>query len=411
MIAAGTLDERLTSPGFVQDPYPVYAALRETDPVYWCEPWDAWVVTSHAAVVEVLRRPDAFSSAGSELAALESLDRQRPGSVPSLIAHYRTPIVSTTDPPLHTRLRRRLVSSFTPHVVERLRPRVAELTDRLLVAIEGSDRVDLLDSLAYPLPALVIAELLGVPVADRAEFLRWSADIVAFVGTGVAAEDDRARCAEQSMRAFRASLLPLIRERRRRPTEDLIGLLVREDANELTDPEILATCVTLLFAGHETTANLIGNGLLALLRTPSEARLLASEPSLTERAVEELLRFDSPVQRNRRRAVADVELAGRRIRKGARVLAFLGAANRDPSIFAEPDRLDIRRRPTRHLAFGHGIHYCVGAALSRLEAPIVLTALLQRYPDLALADDVQFLPNIAFRGLRRLEVTFGPGAA
>jgi cytochrome P450 len=404
--APAELDARFASTAFTEDPYPTYAAARASTPAYWCEPWQAWVVTSHAAVVEVLRRPDRYSSAGYELAMLESMERVRPGGAPALAAHYSTDVLSITDPPVHTRLRRLLVASFTPRVVERLRPRVVSLVDDLLDGLDG-DRVDILAGLAYPLPALVIGELLGVPSADQAAFMRWSADIVAFVGTG-ATDATRLEAAERSMAEFRGYLEPLIAELRARPSDDMLGLMARpaRHEDELTDAELVATCVTLLFAGHETTANLIGNGLLALLRHPDQLAALRADPGLAAGAVEELLRYDSPVQRNRRRATQDTELGDVTVRGGDRVLAFLGAANRDPAVFPEPDRLDIGRPPGRHLAFGHGIHYCVGAALSRLEAPIALTAVLERYPGIALAEaPIRWKPNIAFRGLEELVVT------
>jgi cytochrome P450 len=409
---ATDLDDLLVAPSFFDDPYPAYAALREADPVHWCEPWGAWVVTSHAANIEVMRRPDAFSSAGYELAVLDSIERARPGAAPSLVKHYSTQVLSITDPPVHTRLRRLLVSSFTPRVVERLRPRVMELVDELLDTLDGapSGPVYVLARFAYPLPALVIGELLGVPREDQHRFTVWSADLVSFVGTGAVADPERVDRAERSMAEFRAYLSPFITARRAEPTDDLLGLLVApaRDSDRLTDDEVLATCVTLLFAGHETTANLIGNGLVALLRHPVQLDRLRARPDLAESAVEELLRYDSPVQRNRRRAAEDVELLGRPIARDDRVLAFLGAANRDPLAFPDPDRLDIEREPGRHLAFGHGIHYCVGAALSRLEAPIALNALLARYPRLALADGpVRWMPNIAFRGPREVLVTLG----
>jgi cytochrome P450 len=400
------LDDLLASPAFFSDPYPAYAACRERDPVHWCEPWRAWVVTAYDTNVEVMRHPESFSSAGYELAILEALERDRPGATPALLAHYSTQVLSITDPPAHTRLRRLLVSSFTPRVVERLRPRVEGLVRDLLDEVAGPE-MDVLAALAYPLPALVIGELLGVPREDGRLFMRWSADIVSFVGTG-ALDPVRADTAERSMAEFRAYLRPLIAERRESPTEDLLGSLARptRDDDRLTDDELIATCVTLLFAGHETTANLIGNGLLALLRHPAQLAAMRSGDVSWEAAVEELLRYDSPVQRNRRRAMADLELEGNHIREGDRVLAFLGAANRDPEVFPDPDRLDVSRRPGRHLAFGHGIHYCVGAALSRLEAPIALEALLRRYPRMALVQEpVRWKPNIAFRGLEELRVT------
>ena len=406
MTGSAGLDDLLVAPGFTDDPYPAYARLRDSAPVHWCEPWRAWVVTSHAANLEVLRQPDAFSSAGYELAMLEAIEQARPGAAPSLVAHYSTEVVSITDPPAHTRLRRLLVDSFMPRVVAQLRPRVAALVGSLLDDLGGAGEVDLLGRFAYPLPALVIGELLGMPREDGQRFMGWSADIVAFVGTG-AVDVGRVDRAELAMREFRDALRPLIARRRREPSDDLLGRLARPGPgpNGLTDDELIATCVTLLFAGHETTANLIGNGLLALLRHPPQLSRLREQPDLAERAVEELLRFDSPVQRNRRSATRPVELMGERIARGDRVLAFLGAANRDPATFADPDLLDVERAPGRHLAFGHGIHYCVGAALSRLEAPLALTALIERYPRLELAGGaIRWKPNIAFRGLEELRV-------
>ena len=400
------LDELLVSASFYQDPYPAYAELRRVEPVYWCEPWQAWVVTSHRACADVLLEPTRYSSAGYELAVLDALRRDHPGSGASLIAHYSTDVLSITDPPVHTRLRRLLMVAFTPRTVARLRSRVDELVGELLDAIHHEAEVDLLATFAYPLPALVIGELLGVPRDDQHAFMEWSADIVAYVGTG-ATDLDRLERAEASMTAFRDYLRPLVASRRKSPSDDLLGSLARPSpsADAMSDEELIATSVTLLFAGHETTANLIGNGLLALLRNPEQLERLRADPSRVESAVEELLRYDSPVQRNRRRASEDVELHGHVIRADQRVLAFLGAANRDPDVFPDPDRLDLDRKAVGHMAFGHGIHYCVGAALSRLEAPIAISAVLGHFPTLGLADaTIRWRPNMAFRGLEALPV-------
>jgi cytochrome P450 len=257
------------------------------------------------------------------------------------------------------------------------------------------------------LPAIVIAQLLGAPEDGREQFMHWSADLVAFVGSG-SPVPERARRADASLRELRAHLEPLIAAAGARPADDLISLLAMptEDAEPLSEDELVATCVTLLFAGHETTANLIANGLLALLRHPAQLERLRHEPELAESATEELLRYDSPVQRLRRRAREDVELRGKPIRAGDLVMAFNGAANRDPERFAEPDRLDVTRADAGHVAFGYGIHFCVGAALTRLEAPIVINGLLRRFPRLRLASDASFRwkPNITFRGLESLPV-------
>jgi cytochrome P450 len=399
------LDRFLGADDFVRDPYPVYRRLRHEDPVHWCAPWRAWVVTRHQDVMEVLRRVDDFSSAGYELELMAEESPLAPGRHPALRRHYSTAIVSTTDPPVHTRLRRFLVKQFTPSMVESLRPRVTALIGALLDGIAPGSTVDLLDRFAYPLPAMVIAELLGVPPADQHRFATWSADIVAFVGTG-RLDPGRAARAEASMAEFQAYLEPLIARRRTDPGPDLISLLVAPSAEALDLDELVGACVTLLFAGHETTANLIGNGLLALLERPAALAAIRRAPEASGQAVEELLRFDSPVQRNRRRATRDTALAGQRIRAGDRMLAFLGSANRDETVFDRPDELDLARNPTKHLAFGYGIHYCIGAALSRLEAPLALVAILERFPAIRLAPGTTpaWKPNITFRGLAELIV-------
>src|SRR6185503_10255764 len=352
-----------------------------------------------------LRRVDDFSSAGYELELLGEGGVLGAGRHPALRRHYSTPILSTTDPPVHTRLRRLLVKQFTPGVVESLRRRVEALIGELLDQVHPGTTVDLLDRFAYPLPALVIAELLGVRAVDQPRFATWSADIVAFVGTG-RIEPGRAARAERSMAEFQAYLEPLIARRRTDPGPDLISLLVVPAPDALELDELIGACVTLLFAGHETTANLIGNGLLALLKRPPALEHLRGAPETAGSAVEELLRFDSPVQRNRRRTTRDTELGPRRIRAGDRVLAFIGSANRDETVFDRPDELDLARGPGKHLAFGYGIHYCIGAALSRLEAPLALAAILERFPAIRLAPDVRpvWNPNITFRGLGQLVV-------
>ena len=399
------LDQLLGADDFAQDPYAVYRKLRQEDPVHWCAPWGAWVVTRHEDVMEVLRRVDDFSSAGYELELLGEGGVLGAGRHPALRRHYSTPILSTTDPPVHTRLRRLLAKQFTPGVVESLRRRVEVLIGELLDQVHPGTTVDLLDRFAYPLPALVIAELLGVPAVDQHRFATWSADIVAFVGTG-RIEPGRAARAERSMAEFQAYLEPLIARRRTDPGPDLISLLVAPAPDALELDELVGACVTLLFAGHETTANLIGNGLLALLERPPALEHLRRAPETAGPAVEELLRFDSPVQRNRRRTTRDTELGARRIRAGDRVLAFIGSANRDETVFDRPDELDLARGPGKHLAFGYGIHYCIGAALSRLEAPLALAAILERFPTIRLAPDVRpvWKPNITFRGLAELVV-------
>jgi cytochrome P450 len=402
---AGDIDEALSSESFFADPYSTYARLREEDPVHWCEPWGQWVVTRFADVLAVNKDPKRFSSAGWERKFIAQLppDLQR---LPHMQRHYSTKVLSMTDPPEHTRLRRLVVRSFTPRVLEALRPAIVELVDDLLDEAGRGTGMDAIAQFAYPLPAIVIAKLLGAPEDGREQFMRWSKTIVDFVGTGHP-DEDRARNNEETLEEFRAFLEPIIQDRRRSPQDDLISLLATPDDGErLTDDEIVSTCIVLLFAGHETTANLLGNGLLALLKHPEQLELLRSEPERMPAAVEELLRYDSPVQRNRRLAMEDMTFGGKQIREGDSVLVFMGSANRDAAKFPDPDALDITRTPNPQMAFGHGIHFCAGAALTRLEAPIALRALLDRFPTVRLADDFseRWHRNITFRGLESLEL-------
>jgi pimeloyl-[acyl-carrier protein] synthase len=403
---AADIDEALSSESFFADPYSTYARLREEDPVHWCEPWGQWVVTRFDDVLAVNKDPQHFSSAGWEKKFIKQLPPELQ-QLPHMQRHYGTKVLSMTDPPEHTRLRRLVVRSFTPRVLEALRPAIEQLVDDLLAEAEGAESMDAIAQFAYPLPAIVIGKLLGAPEEGRERFMRWSKTIVDFVGTGHA-DEARARANEETLAEFRAFLEPLIEDRRARPQEDLISILASTDeqGERLTDDEIVSTCIVLLFAGHETTANLIGNGLLALLRNPEQLELLRAEPERMPAAVEELLRYDSPVQRNRRLAMEDMTFGGKQIRRGDSVLVFMGSANRDAARFADPDSLDITRAPNPQMAFGHGIHFCAGAALTRLEAPIALRALLDRFPDVRLADDFgeHWHRNITFRGLESLEL-------
>lgn len=405
-MAVPSLDEELTAAEFFANPYATYARMRDEDPVHWCEPWGQWVVTRFDDVLAINKDPQRFSSAGWEKRFMAELPADV-RELPNMQRHYGTKVLSMTDPPEHTRLRRLVVRSFTPRVLDALRPSIEELVAELLDAVARRPVFDFVEDFAYPLPAIVIARLLGAPDDARDEFMRWSKDIVDFVGTGHA-DTERALRNETTLREFRAFLEPVIRERRANPRDDLMSILAStgEDGDRLTDDELVSTCIVLLFAGHETTANLLGNGLLALLRHPVQLDRLRRDPALVQSAVEELLRYDSPVQRNRRIALTDVDIRGATIRRGDPVMVFMGSANRDPEKFNDPDGLDVGRAPNPHQAFGHGIHFCVGAALSRLEAPIALLALLERFPRLRLADgyEARWRPNITFRGLESLDV-------
>ena len=387
------------------DPYPVYEALRAVGPVCRDAAWGSWMVTGHAEVSEALRDP-RFSARrlGLDLSWLP--ESQREAVAPVLQAITRQ--VLFLDPPDHTRLRALTTRAFTPRVVERMRENIQAIVDDLLDRVQDTGQIEVIADLAAPFPAVVIAELLGVPQEDRDRFRRWSDDFVVFLdGTGLDAEAmGRVMI---SLGEFLAYFQALVRRRRNSPRDDLLQALIEaeERGDTLSEEELLTNCMLLLAAGHETTTNLIGNGLLALLRHPEQLEALRDDPALVPSAVNELLRYDPPVQLTARRAMEDVALGGQLIHAGEPVNVILAAANPDPSQFADPGQLDIRRRENRHLSFGHGIHFCPGAALARLEGQIALTTVLRRLPNLALATDgLRWSESVTFRALEALPLRF-----
>ncbi len=384
---------------FHSNPYPFYHRLRSEDPVHRTEA-GYWVVTRYADVVTVLR--DARfgrEDFGPMVSAIYGEDSER---VPR-------PMVFR-DPPAHTRLRSLVSKAFTSRVVQGMRPHIQEIVDRLLDRVQHAHSLDLIADLAYPLPVTVICEMLGVPEGDRDSMRRWSDDIARSLDAlGLPSDREivrRGRAARHALGEYFRGLLP---ERRRHPRADLLSLLLaaEEQGDKLTEDELLATCVLIFIAGHETTVNLIGNGLLALLQHPRQLMALKEDPELLPGAVEELLRYDSPVQRTARVTTAEVRIGDKSIPRHALVVAAIGAANRDPERFAEPDRLDIARRDKDHIAFGFGIHFCLGAPLARIEAQIALGTLLRRLPRLALATEApQWRESSTLRGLKALPLTF-----
>ena len=403
MSPAPVFDPR--APGVLADPYPVFRRLQAEDPVHWSEPLAAWVLTRHADVKSALTDPRLSSDRISPFLRREAV-RAQPEiqELGRLVGRWAV----FTDPPDHTRLRRQMNRAFTTRAVEHLRPRIEEVVDHLLGPVERRGEMDVIRDLAYPLPIIVIAEMLGVPVEDREQLKAWSDELALFVGSAVAgpAKYERAhRAVSEMTERFRG----LVRQRRREPRGDLISELARaeEGGQGLTEDEVIATSVLLLFAGHETTTNLIGNGLIALLRHPEQLERLRREPALIGDAVEEILRYDAPTGAQVRVALEDVSLHGRTIRRGDRVFVMLNAANRDPARFEEPDRLWIGRPDAGHIAFGHGIHFCVGAPLARLEGEAAIGAIVRRLPELALAGEpLDWLPSLVFRGVRALPVRF-----
>jgi cytochrome P450 len=403
------LDERLASPAFIQDPYPLYRDLREADPVHWSERWGVWVLTRYDDTMAVLRDPTTYSNAQRFSSLLEQLPPTVQMEVDALRQHYASGLIQS-DPPDHTRLRGLIRLAFTPRAIEAFRPRVQELVDGLLDRAEAQGRFDMVRDVAYRLPIVVIGQMLGVPSIDFDQFLRWNTDMVGLQATGGASED-HARRAAVAIAEIEAFFGEVVDDHRRHPKEDLISSLIaaQDDGDQLTREELISTCVTLLLAGHDTTKNLVSNGTLLLLRDPTARAWFRDHPDGVATAVEEILRYESPIQRGWRRVAEDVELRGRSLKAGDLVYYMFGAANRDPDVFPDAERFDLERSQNRHIAFGYGIHFCVGAPLARLEGSIALTTLFRRFPDIALTDDpVVWQPSVHVRCPLRLMVDVAP---
>jgi len=397
----------LRSAGSLENPYPVYSVLRTVRPVLRVptpgfDGPGVWLLTRYRDVHTALRDPRFSADRMKAPLIRQNLDRL-PAFIQQTARGLRTMLIM--DPPDHTRVRKLVNKAFTPKRVAALRPRIEKLVAEELDAVAGAKSFDLIHDLAEPLPAIVIAELLGVPPEDHRQFRQWSSQLVASLAARSEAERGRGAAAGQKILGY---LGEVIAARRAEPRDDLISAMIhaQEESDALSDAELLATSNLLLLAGHETTTNLIGNGMLALLREPEQLARLRRDPDLLPGAVEELLRFDGPVQATVRVALEDVELGEQVVPQGSLLLVSLGAANRDPEVFAEPDRLDVARDPNPHLAFGFATHFCMGAPLARLEAQVAVGALVARFPGLALVDDApEYRANPVLRGLRRLELS------
>jgi pimeloyl-[acyl-carrier protein] synthase len=387
-------------PEFVADPYPMYHRLRAEDPVHH-SPLGFWVLTRYPDVMAMLRDPRLIKEPIAAFVAARFGMAVPPGLGLSMLDR---------DPPDHTRLRGLVSKAFTPRALERLRPEIQQIVDGLLDEVEARGSMDLVEEFAYPLPVRVICEMLGVSVKDHERFKAWGLDIARGLDAIMLPPDSEVgQRSVSGRRALADYLRGLIAERRAAPRDDMLSALIaaEEAGDKLNEEELLATCILLLVAGHETTVNLIGNGTLALLRHPDQLRKLRENPGLIGTAVEELLRFDGPVQRTARIPSEDITIGGQTIGKGEMVMPFLGAADRDPTQFPDPDRLDITRADNRHIAFGMGIHFCLGAPLARMEGQIAINTLLARLPKLALATDrPQFRQSLTLRGLQALPLSF-----
>ena len=376
------------SPELRANPYPIYEELRRKDPVHRMRLQDAWLLTDYADVDMVLRDSQRFGNAGREF-----------GYIPQVS-------MLDLDPPVHTKIRGLVSHGFTPRSVAGLEPRIRETVDRLLGGVDRNEPFDLIAVLAFPLPVIVIAEMLGVPPEDREQFNEWS-NVVSLIVDPLL-DEPQIRRVQRAVDEVFEYFEKVAEERRRSPQDDLVSALVTAevDGERLERDDLLVNLLLVLVAGNETTRNLIGNGSLALLQNPDQLERLRSDPVRLNGAIDELLRFDSPVQLDSRVAREPVELHGKRITPGQRIICLLGAANRDPKVFPNPDRLDVDRSAANHMAFGRGIHYCLGAPLARLEGRVAFEALLPQLGDLRLAEEPRYRDQVTLRGLESLWVEF-----
>lgn len=398
---------QLLDPEVLADPYPLYRRLREHDPVMWDPFLHAWVVTDYANVMTVLHKFSAERTPSPEHIKAIGLASLEP------IAQVMSKQMLFMDAPAHTRLRKLCSAAFTSQRVEHLRWQIEDITNSLIDAVAPTGRMDVVGDFAAPLPAIVTAQLLGMPTSDHRQLKVWSADFAEMLGN-FQHNPDRAGRVLRSLQEMSAYFRSAIRELERNPREGLIHSLMtaEADGSRLSEEEVIANTIVTMVGGQETTTNLIGNGLLTLLRNPAELAQLRDNPSIIESAVEELLRYESPSQHTARLAPDDVTLGGKLIRKRDAVMAVMAAGNRDPNRFSDPDKLDLTRTDNRHLAFGWAAHFCFGAPLARMEGQVGFSTLLRRLPNLALEPGkLVWRENLGLRGLKALPVSFAGACA
>ncbi|MEO8456705.1 MAG: cytochrome P450 [Chloroflexota bacterium] len=395
------------TPDALKDPYPMYRALLANNPTSWQAVMESWVFTRYADVDAILTHPGMSADrAKARNRFAQMVEEQQKNFGP----FSRAATMLTSDPPQHTRLRKLVSKAFTPRAVDNLKPRIQEIVDGLLDEVEAAGgTMDLVTALGYPLPVIVIAEMLGVPSEDRARFKHWSDEVVATLGGPFTPPDvlGRAKVAIESLADY---LIPIIHDRRSHPREDLISRLVaaEEQGQVLSEDEIFTTTILLLIAGNETTTHLIDNGTYALLRNPDQLEKLRNDPSLMPSATEELLRFIGPVQATARVVKEDTVIGGHELKEGQIAMTLLGAANHDPAKWGDTaDKLDVTRNPMDHVGLGDGIHFCLGAPLARAEAQIAIGSLIRRFPKLRLeTDDPEWGGTFIIRGVKSLPLSF-----
>jgi cytochrome P450 len=390
--------------GFIADPYPVYAEMRESAPIWYHEPTDHWLV-SRFLDVNALLRDRRFGRTYHHVATHAEMGRPEEPGWHGPFWHLIRNGILDMEPPDHTRVRSLVSKAFTPRMVEGMREPIQGVMDALVDDVAGVGEFDLISALAEPLPVAVIAELLGVPPEDRGLLRPWSADICGMYE--LHPSEQTARTAVRACVEFSEYLRTLSRERRTAPRDDLISALAQviDDGERLTEDELIGTCVLLLNAGHEATVNVTGNGWWSLFRNPDQLARLRDGLPLVPRAVEELMRWDTPLQMFERWVLEDSEVCGATVPKGAELGLLFGSANRDPAVFDRPEDLDVAREPNPHVSFGAGVHFCLGAPLARLELETSFTTILRRLPTLQLAEEPGWKPNYIIRGLRELRVT------
>jgi cytochrome P450 len=404
---ATVVHDDMFTPNVIADPYGYYGRLRDEDPVHWNDTYGLWVVTRHDDVTWLTRHNELFSSAvfkNDPRPAYPAIDESDLGLY-EYVRNYQGDQFIQHDRPEHLDMRRIVHGYFTPKAMESWRPFVVNAVKELLDAAEEKGEMDVMRDLATPLPVLVIAQMMGVPAEDR-PYVRELAEKLLYIGRG---EHDRMPILTDGMKGMLEYVSPLVDERIVKPGDDFISVLASgEKKGAFTRHQVLVNTSLLLLAGHETTINLLCNGTLAFIQHPDQWALFKEDPAGQAKwATEECLRYDAPVKSIQRLAAEDVEMRDKVMRKDDRIRWFISSANRDPNVFAEPDKFDITRQPNPHVAFGNGVHHCLGATLARVEGQEVFKALAERFPDLEVATkDLEYQPSITFRSLKSLPVTW-----
>ncbi|RMF11162.1 MAG: cytochrome P450 [Alphaproteobacteria bacterium] len=392
-------------PAVIADPLPVLKRLQQADPVHWSPVLNGWVVTGYEDVKRVQLNREISADRLTPFYEHQPVETQN--SIKTLIRYLNT-WVAFKDPPEHTRMRNLMNEVLTPGKAERLRPNVEAIVAYLLGKLEGRDEFDFIREYANPLPAAIIMDLLGLPRSDFDMLKDWSEMIQPFIG-GATVTADKYETAERGARQLAAYFVDVIREREHAPGEDLISALlaIRDHDEALTEDEVVGSCILFLFAGHETTTNLIGNGMRAFMDHPAEREWLLANPALIDSAVEECLRYNGPSGALVRVVKVTHQMGGKELKAGDRVFVMINAANHDPRVFKNPEKFDITRKPNKHLTFNYGPHFCLGAQIARLEGQVAILEALRRFPNLRLKEPVQYMDTLVMRGTRSMLVEAG----